>query len=70
MADLFKEPDYNAIQLLYGFVLLSLAVLLATMLFGNIYMLTAVVCLLLIKDGFPNFIVGALKIGKPKEKKE
>jgi ABC-type transport system involved in multi-copper enzyme maturation permease subunit len=66
----FKEPDYDAIQLLYGFVLLALAVMLATYLFGNIYMLTAVVCLLLIKDGFPNFIVGALKIAKPKEKKE
>jgi len=68
--ELFKEPDYDAIQILYGFILLALAVVLATYMFGNIHMLTAVVCLLLIKDGFPNFIIGAMKIGKPKEKQE
>jgi len=68
--ELFKEPDYDAIQLVYGFVLLVLAVLLATVLFGNVIAITAIVCLLLIKDGFPNLIVGFTKVGTPKEKKE
>ena len=70
MPDLFKEPDYNGIQLLYGFVLLSIAVMMATYLFGNVYAITAVVCMLLIKDGFPNFIIGARKVANGHDKKK
>lgn len=69
MSELFQEIDYDVVQVLYGFTLLALAVALATALVGNVYALTGVLCLLLIKDGLPNFIVGAMKLGKPKEKK-
>lgn len=69
MVEMFKEPDYDVVQVLYGFTLIALAIALATMLVGNVYALTGVLCMLLIKDGLPNFIVGAMKLGKPKEKK-
>jgi hypothetical protein len=69
MTTLFKEPDFDAIQLLYGFTLLAIAIVIAVSLVGNVYMLTAAVCLLLIKDGMPNFVVGCMNLGKNKEKK-
>lgn len=69
MTELFKELDYDVVQVLYGFTLLATALVVATVLVGNVYALTGVLCLLLIKDGLPNFIIGAMKLGKPKEKK-
>ena len=58
MPTIFREEDFSTIQLWYGFVLLVLAVLVGTVLVGNVYVITAAVCALLIKDGLPNFIMG------------
>lgn len=66
MEGFFKEPDFDTIQMLYGFVLLSAAIICA--LAPNLAILTGMVCLLLIKDGLPNFIVGAMKIAGRKDK--
>lgn len=67
MSTLFKEVDFDTIQLMYGFVLLVLALMLATVLVGNVYALTAVVCALLIKDGLPNFIIGFKNTSAPQK---
>ena len=66
MTNFFKEPDFDTIQMLYGFVLLAAAIICA--LAPNIAILTGVVCMLLIKDGLPNFVVGAKKISERKDK--
>ena len=68
MTSVFKELDFDVIQLLYGFVLLALALMIAVSFVGNVYMLTAAVCLLLITDGLPNFVIGAKNLGKKQEK--
>lgn len=69
MTTIFKEPDYNTIQMLYGFLLVVLAVLATTILMGNVVLLTAIVAMILLKDGIPNLVMGALAIGKKPEKK-
>jgi hypothetical protein len=66
MEGFFKEPDFDTIQMLYGFVLLAAAIICA--LSPNVAILTGVVCMLLIKDGLPNFVVGAKKISERKDK--
>lgn len=58
------ESDSNTIQLLYGFVLIALALILAVLYVGDTIVLTAIVAMLLIKDGFPNLIYGARKMIK------
>lgn len=58
---LFKEPDYNTVQFLYGFVLIALAVIMTVFMPGNVYVLTGAVALLLIKDGLPNLVIGIVK---------
>jgi len=68
METIFKEPDFNTIQLLFGFILTVLAVIITTVAIGNVDMLSAVVALLLLKDGVPNLIVGAMAIAKKPEK--
>lgn len=70
---IFKDPDFDATQLLYGFVLIALAIVITTIGLGNVVLLSAVLALLLIKDGMPNFVVGAMKVAHQmglKEKKE
>lgn len=66
MPNVFEDTDFNAVQLLYGFVLIAAALIIGTALAGNVAALTAVVCLLLLKDGFPNFIIGVKKISARK----
>lgn len=61
---LLKESDSNTIQLLYGFILIVLALILACLYVGDTIVLTAIVAMLLIKDGLPNFVHGARKIIK------
>lgn len=67
---LFERVDFEAVQLMYGFVLLALALVAALLLPGNVQMLTAIVCLLLIKDGLPNFVVGFMSLGQKNTNKK
>lgn len=64
---IFSEPDYDVVQLLYGVVLLVAAYFVAIVAPGDVYVLTGLIALLLIKDGLPNFIMGAMRIGKAKK---
>lgn len=68
MSTLLDETDFDTVQLMYGFVLIASALVLSVALAGNVYALTGLVCLLLLKDGIPNFIVSALKISRRKDK--
>lgn len=63
MSTFFKDVDFEAVQLMYGFILCVLAILIATVMFGNIVMLTVVVAFLLLKDGIPNLSMGFVKLG-------
>ena len=67
MPDIFEEQDFDVVQLMYGFVLIASAMLAATVLVGNILALTGFVCLMLLKDGLPNFFIGAMKVSKRKK---
>lgn len=68
MSTLLDETDFDTVQLMYGFVLIASALVLSVALAGNVYALTGLVCLLLLKDGIPNFIVSVLKISRRKDK--
>lgn len=57
-----EEADQNSIQFLYGLVLVLIAACLATVFFGNTFVITAVLCLLLIVNGVPNMMVGLKKM--------
>lgn len=63
--NVFKEVDYNTVQLMYGFVLLAIAAIIAV--FPSLPAVTGAVCLLLIKDGLPNLVVGMKKIAEAKK---
>lgn len=70
---IFRDPDFDATQLFYGFVLIALAILITTVGLGNVVLLSAVLALMLIKDGMPNFVIGAMKVAHQmgiKEKKQ
>ena len=69
MNTLFTEPDFNTVQMLYGFVLLAAAFVAVTMP-NDVVMLTGFVALLLIKDGLPNFIIGAMTVASRLKAKE
>lgn len=66
MPNVFEDTDFDTVQVMYGFVLIARASIIGTALAGNVAALTAVVCLLLLKDGFPNFIIGVKKISARK----
>jgi len=65
--NIFTEPDFDVVQTLYGFILLAGAVVLAVE--PSIPVLAGLVCLLLIKDGLPNFIVGGMAVARKGGKK-
>lgn len=68
MSEIFKPVDFDAVQLMYGFVLIAAAMVLAIMTPGNVFVLTGFVCLLLLKDGIPNLVVGFMKLSSKKDK--
>ena len=62
-----NDKDQSAIQMLYGFALCALALITALWFVGNIYVITAIVAYLLIKDGMPNFVMGLKCITEKKK---
>ena len=65
--NIFTEPDFDVVQTLYGFILLAGAIVAATN--PTLPIVTGMVCLLLIKDGLPNFIVGGMGVARKGGKK-
>lgn len=62
-----KEADSNTIQMLYGFALCAIAVIMSLWFVGNVLVITAAVALLLVKDGLPNFIIGVKNVAEAKK---
>ena len=65
--NLLTDKDADVIKMLYCFVICSISVVLAVVFPGNVWVLTAIVAMLLIKDGMPNFVVGLTKITEKKK---
>ncbi len=60
----WTSVDDNATQFLYGLCLILIAASIGTVFLGNTMVLGAVVALLLLKDGVPNFAVGLYNLVK------
>lgn len=56
----FTDMDFDTIQMLFGFILIAAA--LVTAFFPSVPVVAGMVCLLLLKDGIPNFVNGFVQL--------